>query len=183
MKERPVLFNTAMVQAVLEDRKFHTRRVIKPQPDEDGLVKEMSTGKYYDTSCREYKCPYGKKDDLLWVRETLKVYDDWNIIYKADIMSYLDYPNMLWKPSIFMPKKYARIWLKIKDIRVEWIQDITEEDALSEGIPIASINKSPVQEFQYLWDSINGKPRKNGVDISWEANPYVWVVEFERIIK
>lgn len=160
------------------------------------------------------KCPYGKVGDELWVRETFspaksltsssdETQYTLGYIYKADEgveVPFFNY-NQKWKPSIFMPREASRIQLRITDIRVERLQDISEEDAVSEGIesfygsrPL-SINDCwkfygknakggtdiASKSFQSLWDSINGEPRKDGKDISWNANPWVWVVEFEKI--
>lgn len=106
------------------------------------------------------------------------------------------------RPSIFMPKWATRLWLRVTAIRVERLQDISEEDAEKEGVEHNTLDGVPipdeyykypieryedgfpafsaVESFETLWDSINGKPRKDGKDISWAANPWVWVIEFER---
>ena len=196
IKERPILFSTDMVQALLEGRKTQTRRIIKPQPlklleisNDDGFNRPVFEYYRFDSPEKGWsvvapKCPYGWPGDVLWVREsfTAKRYD-WQdllsrgsrmgITYKAD-NHYPDKP-LKWKPSIHMPKKAARIWLKVTDVRVERVQDITEEDGKDEGSPL---ELSPCNWhhhydwFKNLWNKING-------DESWKANPWVWVVDFE----
>lgn len=176
--DRPILFSTPMVKAIIDGKKTQTRRVIKnqglygapksfkayPYKDDETLKDKFG----FQSDDGEWVCPFGKPGDLLWVRETFKEYDDWHIVYKAEDELNQEYPNMPWKPSIFMPKKYARIWLKITDIRVERVHDISEKDAIAEGIENST-------KFKSLWDLIN---KKRGY--GWDRNPYVWVVEFER---
>lgn len=190
MKEKPILFNTEMVKAVLADRKTQTRRVIKNACDiiQDWDDKDKSYGPYYEDQYGDFHksieaCPYGQIGSVLWVRETFAFYGD-------DIQGVVHYKathqceGSGWKPSIFMPKKYCRIWLEIIDIRVERVQDIGEKDAESEGIqflrnaPDVDEALSAKQLFECLWDSIN---EKRGY--SWESNPWVWTVEFKRIDK
>lgn len=173
MKERPILFSAPMVRAILEGRKTMTRRVIKPQRSEWALVE----------GCQEkiLSCPYGQVGDRLWVKETFRTdaYIDERVEYRAtptveaQVESYDPMPK--WKPSIFMPRKHSRITLEITGIRVERLKDITEEDAIREGINNMGSVMRHVGFFQDLWESINGPD-------SWEANPWVWVVEFKRII-
>ena len=148
MKEIPILFSTPMVQAILEDRKFMTRRVIKPQPL---WVADPSTPfKTPDADPKGIiKCPYGQPGDRLWVRETWckNYYHEYgNHYYRADGET-IQVPlttggttefgiadGLHWKPSIHMPKIAARIWLEVVSVRVERLQDITEEDARLEGV-------------------------------------------------
>jgi len=194
MKERPILFNSDMVNAILEGRKFQTRRVIKtPEPflNRD-LVEKISVflpkelGCFFKTRSEAKlfaKCPYGKVGDQLWVKETWATglfYDDLkpsdlsgeeNIIYRADEP---DLKVGRWRPNIFMPRWASRIQLEITDIRVERLNDIKESDCLAEGVgsPITRDCKKP--KFMQLWESINGKG-------SWDENPWVWVVEFKKL--
>lgn len=145
--------------------------------------------------------PYGRIGDVLWVRETFakcigrkeitpsemaNAYE-WNpnrfIVYKADSKedTHPDHPEWgkkSWKPSIHMPKSAARIWLRISNIRVERLQDISREDAIAEGIvpDRADIPFKPQSKFFHLWESINGEQ-------SLINNPWVWVIEFYRIEK
>lgn len=162
MKERPILFSGAMVRAILDGSKTQTRRVCKldvrggmPQPELDSLLR-----------C----CPYGQPGDRLWVRETwAKTYvrqagAEWFVYATGDNRT--DYGGP-WKPSIHMPRAASRITLEITGVRVERLGEISESDARAEGV-------QSVAEFKELWASINGLG-------SWEANPWVWVVEFRRI--
>lgn len=194
MKYIPILFSTPMVQAILDGRKTQTRRVVKPQPSHNvqwnGFGVSCFTperhiegrGKFPDGSgIKFFKCPYGQVGDILWVRETFKEAPEectWKkYSYKADYISHLAELGK-WKPSLFMPKEACRIFLKITDVRVERLQDISEEDAISEGITYPagfSVEEDfPSLIFSELWESINGLE-------SWDANPWVWVIEFERI--
>jgi len=198
MKDHPILFSTAMVKAILDGNKTMTRRIIKNQDltgaprggfnaysyqDEETLKDKIG----FESDDDSWVSPYGAPGDLLWVRETWRksspIEKD-QVYYRAGTSGATD---MKWKPSIFMPKKFCRIWLKNKDIRVERLQDISEEDAIKEGCEIGHgiDDSSPFfakDAFETLWDSINGHPRKDGKDISWSANPWVWVVDFERVV-
>ena len=197
--EHPILFSTDMVKAILEGRKTQTRRTVKPQPAD---IDEMGLGISGDKAaiqCNELqkviKCPYGKKGDLLWVRETFTILEpehcmggmDSRFVFKANTdmdsdearKEYIErgYPYQ-WRPSIHMPKAAARIWLQVEDITVERVQNISGEDAIAEGIkPTPHLSKLPMQykaivDFGKLWRTINGKE-------SWNANPFVWVVKFK----
>lgn len=210
MKERPILFNSEMVRATLDDRKSHTRRVVKKYPAgcidrvmaKDGscdikFIRVHTFGNLHAglSVTKWIKCPYGKPGDHLWVRETFSFYDSAN----TEVQYRADYPNWRpggWKPSIHMPRWASRITLEIVNVRVERVQDITEEDALAEGIeqtdwayscePYRNYNhpkmmtgrncSTPIMSFSTLWDSIN---KKRG--FGWQINPWVWVVEFKRI--
>ena len=177
-----------MVRALLDGRKTQTRRVIKPQPS---MVDEVGAWDGNGWPYSLISCPYGQPGDLLWVRESFC--PDWTneIIHKADDSTgtgarkagYAKEPK--YKPSIHMPRKYSRITLRIKDIRVERVQDISGADSFLEGAgsPVGTpLRYGSVTEdwnrraFSSLWDSINYK-RGYG----WGSNPWVWVVEFEVI--
>lgn len=192
MKEHPILFSTSMVKAILSGQKTMTRRVIKNSLISPKFISGdwIETGND-DTRHFYLKCPYGKIDDLLWVRETFCILPEEpvRILFKEKDQRLFDLtksnskkPHLYqWKPSIHMFKKYARIWLKIKDIRVERLQDITEEDAMDEGITLPKFfdpqeeQPEPSLLFRGLWDSIN-KERGYG----WDTNPWVWVIEYEK---
>lgn len=137
------------------------------------------------------KCPYGQPGDLLWVRENwasskaLDKVKPSNILsgfpceYQAGGTSLMNYNELIdrgrWRPSIHMPKHAARIWLKVKDVRVERVQNISEEDAKAEGVKQYATKPDWMAAkfgFEILWGNINGQE-------SWDANPWVWVVEFE----
>lgn len=190
-RELPIIFSGPMVQALLDGRKTMTRRPIKPQPDEDGICKNLVDGLLYDTSGRIYKLPW-QIGDHLWVKEAfaycpLDFKDTKGYIYKAD-GKYNDYvcPGE-WHNSMFMPRWATRITLEITDIKVERVQDISEEDARKEGCDFddgeppdgygEEDRPTAKQNFMFLWDSIYHK--KPAFD--WPANPWVWVIEFKRI--
>ena len=200
---KPILFNTEMTKALLDGRKTQTRRVMKPQPESveggswfyDGEIygsdESMQSHLFHDVygvKGSPYSSLYPDGGDKLWVRETFCPVDDtefggekW-IDYRATPKYSATHPAgwenlpddedaLKWKPSIHMPKKYSRITLEIKDVRVERIQDISEWDTLTEGLLATSF-----VSFAGLWDSIN---LKRGY--RWDPNPWVWVVEFEKI--
>lgn len=201
--ERPILFSTPMVQAILDGRKTQTRRIVKPQPiidNDSGYVfsgdhkhqfKNDSTHTPWEQRFIEV-CPYGSVGDVLWVRETWNQ-DGNEFFYKADC----DINVVGWKPSIHMPKKACRIFLEITKIRLERLHHIRENDSISEGVRCTGFEPtvghggtslyldylnqkqafwSARESFTSLWKSINGEE-------SWESNPWVWVIEFKRIKK
>ena len=210
MKERPILFSGPMVRAIREGRKTQTRRVVKPQPSPCGLRKlrdadiqatGLDPSLWYgaDPFTEAIKCPYGQPGDRLWVRETWRLldsskecacYDDCQCsqyhgkpIYRANSDS-----DDKWQPSIFMPRWASRITLEIVSVRVERINEITEQDAISDGIECRGGKwgvdgvgvglgwMSPHGAFRELWDSINSS-RGYG----WDSNPWVWVITFKRV--
>lgn len=211
MAIKPILFNTEMVRAILEGRKSCTRRLVKPQPDEKhtyplGFVTDSTEKKEvgcfgfaaneYGGSIQYVKPPYRyAPGDILYVRETWKkatngyyYYEDWQRNDIADVTK--------WKPSIHMPKEAARIWLKVIDVRVERLQEISEDGAVKEGIYVANCKDcnapfgcdacpdegyNEIDEFVELW---NITVKKSDIDrYGWDANPWVWVIEFERCEK
>jgi len=199
-KQKPILFSTEMVRAIIEGRKTQTRRVIKPQPPK-GLKPYQGYPGVID--CRPYQ-----PGCILWVRETWadlhgmgfgndpRTDKPFQFAYAADIIPGSDGDRIRkeygikWKPSIYMPRKAARLFLRAKNVRVERLQDISEEDAIAEGIhwtkegPLhahyldnkldAWLKWLAKEAFASLWNSINAK-RGYG----WETNPWVWVIEFE----
>lgn len=184
----PILFNMKMVRAILDCRKSCTRRIIKPQPQ--GYFEVSEEPLYiYDTDGKQGKItpPY-QPGDILYVRETFIQAAAHIFWYKADDKPWMS-KDLLWKPSIHMPKEAARIWLKVKDVRVEQLQDITGLSIQKEGIeldPNECAGKFDfISElfflFQKLWDSTIKKSDLNRY--GWDANPYVWVIEFERCEK
>jgi len=233
MKDIPILFSTPMVLAILNNEKTNTRRVIKNQPsDEVGeFLRQLWPCKrkqyeYMGDPEQGHEVntkPYAFPGDSFYVRESWNLFlnnegpegytrliqysaDGATIAVPEEHFQWFDEKEKngyLKRPSIFMPKWASRIWLKVKNIRVEKLQDISEEDSLKEGI--RSFTKDGVGfkygldgwhwscqtgspfmcntakiAFELLWDSINGKPRKNGVDISWGANPWTWGIEFQK---
>nr|DAF23431.1 MAG TPA: ASCH domain protein [Caudoviricetes sp.] len=218
MKERPVIFNSEMVRAILDGRKTQTRRTIanvgsdnciplqKPTKTKDGIYTHVMDAPGHDL------CPFGRVGDRLWVREAyqgpLFNFDQMETYledtskferpefceYRADggkTPEYYDADDNLrygWKPSIHMPRWASRITLEITGVRVERLNDISEEDAKAEGVkpagdmlpdypdtfltPKGDFATAKVA-FQRLWQSIYGEE-------SWAVNPWVWVIEFKR---
>lgn len=200
MAIKPILFNTEMVRAILEGRKSCTRRLVKPQPDEKhtyplGFVTDSTEKKEvgcfgfaaneYGGSIQYVKPPYRyAPGDILYVRETWKkapkgyyYYEDWQRNDIADVTK--------WKPSIYMPKEAARIWLKVTDVRVERLQEITIDGIRNEGLSSMAVHAGDMEiameEWKNLWNSTIKKPDIN--HYGWDANPWVWVIEFERCVK
>ncbi len=199
---RPILFNTEMVTAILEDRKTATRRLVKPQPEKDMKYKhdilvmggaKKDHGKF-GFATREwggrimYARPPALVGDILYVRETWSEWTD-GYVYKAWTSPFPQpgrYSDkmMIWHPSIHMPKEAARIWLKVTEVRVERLQEINGQDVLKEGInshvhPEANYFDGNQREmFEELWNSTIKKSELNLY--VWEANPWVWVIEFEK---
>lgn len=171
MKERPIIFSTPMVQAILEGRKSQTRRVVKPQP-----TRLIGTPPNKWPQDYPELCPYGQLSDRLWVRETWANVLFHKMFYKADDDRNLP-KGCKWKPSIHMFKMYARIWLEITNIRVERLQDISEGDAKAEGVEIGSSAMghtfTHIEHYRALWNSINKKKHP------WADNPWVWVINFQ----
>ncbi|MCM1155537.1 MAG: hypothetical protein NC392_09285 [Roseburia sp.] len=222
----PILFNTDMVRAILDGRKTVTRRVIKGYVPDDAVFEYneqtpkgyiSGRGKFWKKECR---LPY-QKGDILYVRETWAhvpcidcnmgqsfgircdehpvYYDDGDSIEEGCFIYRADYPRIqriCWRPSIHMPKEAARIWLKVTDVRVERLQDITSWEAKEEGAGEDCIGMSVcggdckdcsahadnyIPLFKNIWNSTI-----KGCDIGnydWDANPWVWVIEFERCEK
>lgn len=193
MAIKPILFNTEMVRAILDGRKDATRRIVKGFiPDDAVWGYTAFTPKGY-ISCRgTFADGYGEKffklpcepGDILYVRETWKkapngyyYYEDWQRNDIADVTK--------WKPSIHMPKEAARIWLKVTNVRVERLQEITAEGIRNEGISSMAVHVGDMEialkEWENLW---NSTIKKSDLDrYGWNANPWVWVIEFERCEK
>lgn len=191
MKERPIIFSTDMVKAIIDGRKTMTRRVIKlPKTTGQPIVKcedcgdwawQNDKGFWHHLSNLAY--PYGQVGDKLWVKETCDYIfgnDGDYILYKADAdgLKYFEElkkagSKVTWKPSIFMPRDLSRITLEITRVRVERLQDITLQDMIAEGAPYFP---NHIIGFKELWDSLNAKR-----GYSWEENPWVWVIEFKKL--
>lgn len=185
MKERPILFSAPMVRALLAGTKTQTRRVVKPQP-EQGCIGHFGPGNPFIRGERDAtRCPYGQPGDRLWVREAFMHEPAdycWeasvsipcrpaSTVYRADFHE--SQPGEGWKPSIHMPRSLSRILLEVTAVRVEQLQDISESDAMAEGC--YTDPACPAYDaYRSLWEQINGPG-------SWDANPWVWVVEFKRV--
>lgn len=187
MNVKPMLFNTEMVQAILNGIKTCTRRVLK-HPFE-----VHPNGYITKPRGNERLCPYippYQPGDILYVRETWCKGSYGNekekYYYKADDNNFF----CTWHPSIHMPKEAARIWLKVMNVRVERLQDITDDGAKAEGANWKNgknvgweekMRRTAVERFAEIW---NSTIKKSDLDrYGWNANPYVWVIEFERCEK
>lgn len=238
---KPILFSTAMVQAIMAGNKTQTRRAVKPQPKIFGDIYKEASKCYlrvgamlYWQDATETKCPYGQPGDVLWVREehyrwgiwvrdglTKKGNPKWRFKALADDVEYVDTmkvdfrksrdkqspgkPQWYKRLARFMPRSACRLFLKITDIRVERLQEINEADTIAEGLKILSKDYGKTYKYgiadadglpgnddhgwhwpewevnhldavKKLWTKINGPE-------SWEANPWVWVVSFQKTEK
>ena len=190
MTERPMLFSAPMVCALLAGSKTQTRRALKARALE-GVSDPAGFVPQFVADAENRMCPYGKPGNNLWVREAWAAWaphpdndDTDSVIYRATDGRVPE----RWKPSIHMPRWASRITLEITGVRVERLKDITEADAVAEGIERrasgfawytgrdakTSYTTNPITSYSSLWESINGAG-------SWDANPWVWVVEFRRV--
>lgn len=221
MRERPIIFSTPMVKAILEGRKTQTRRIVKPTKDKFfgcelspcELSGEINWGDHINSF-------YGTVGDILWVRENWRVSKKHDSVRPIDLpfdrgltIAYAaggsrahngdgiyvnddNYPQEVpdWlgkiRPSIHIPRSAARIFLEVTDVRIEKLQDISEADAIAEGIEdrygsdhcrwriygkADTFTSAPESSYESLWESINGAG-------SWDLNPFVWVISFKRIV-
>ena len=208
MPIKPILFNTEMVQVILDGRKTCTRRLVKFLPGENsqwtGYIKDglmLYNGR--NEPCIR-KVPY-QPGDIMYVRET------WQYLYELDgneqiiegtgkyyyaatdtipFDTYVDasgvtHERVPWHPSIHMPKEAARIWLKVTDVKVERLQDITSEQIYKEGVEVEEPYVLNGEEKRYAFSSLwNSTIKKSDLDRhGWDASPWVWVIEFERCEK
>ncbi|EAA3386667.1 hypothetical protein DPD26_19050 [Salmonella enterica subsp. diarizonae] len=203
MKERGMIFNAEMVNAILSGRKTQTRRPIKWKQTRFTEIAERDDGSLWPWAedCERggdiwFACPYGEIGDRIWVRETFRVHsratDVATLVYRASVRnSWTEQTHRVpvavcnkpatpekWTPSIHMPRWASRITLEITDVRVERLRGLSEEDAKSEGIIPSAGGVLPGWEyrinFRDLWMDIYGTD-------NWEANPWVWVIEFKRV--
>jgi hypothetical protein len=206
MKERPILFSAPMVRAILDGTKTQTRRVVKPQPAPnkahdggtvwvagDGI--HVPVGSVGHLSLREkqgLRCPYGQPGDRLWVREAWRapsscnhlpprsISDSEGVRFIADEIFGADAGFGKARRGMFMPRWASRITLEVTGVRVERLLDISDSDAWGEGIDFEAYTAAggckdaPRVAFGDLWERINGPG-------SWEANPWVWVVQFKKV--
>lgn len=208
MAIKQILFNTDMVRAILDGRKNCTRRVVKPQWEECQHCKYVHNEWIYDKLAEnvycarcgyplvpERKAPY-QPGDILYVREIWgEGYEDGTYIYKAsDKLAnhpmFKESSKRLYHPSIHMPKEAARIWLKVTDVMVERLQDITDDGSKAEGANWKNgknvgveekMRRTAVERFAEIWDSTI---KKSDLDrYGWQANPWVWAISFERCKK
>lgn len=197
MTERPILFSSSMVRAILDGRKTVTRRIVHGQRAMSSTAVRFefpgsrAGWAANDAAVRDgwrdmLRCPYGAPGDRLWVRETWAPFrryepglgvayaascDDGEFDYWTADGAIERLKIKRWKPSIHMPRWASRITLIVIDVRVERLHDITEQDAIAEGVDEVGF---PRETFASLWDGINGKRAP------WKSNPWVWRVEFRR---
>lgn len=191
VKCRPILFSAPMVRAILDGTKTQTRRIVKSTTECAGPINPAYIERWKDDKGWAQVCPFGKVGDRLWVRETWGLWDTLpsdgpngaRVFYRATDGERRDLRSQLWRPSIHMPRWASRITLEIVDVRVERLQDISEADALAEGVdlsgPVGNVRaalESGSARYHYanLWESINGAG-------AWANNPWVWVLGFKRI--
>jgi len=186
MNERPILFSTPMVKAILDGRKTMTRRIVKPQPQYGVSQCPYVKSGWAESNDNKKSCScvpvqsYGQVGYRLWVRETWALS---NGIYYY--LANRESPIVeKWKPSIFMPRCASRITLEITNVRVERLQDISAPDCVNEGINTQGpydvaiydeFSSHSIAQFAYLWDSINSKK------YPWASNPWVFAIEFKRV--
>lgn len=204
MAIKPILFNTEMVRGILDGRKGATRRIVKGYiPDDAVWGYTAFTPKGY-ISCRgTFADGYGEKffklpcepGDILYVRETWHKYtkrigkgESCRLAefygYKASVANSEDAEEP-WRPSTQMPKEAARIWLKVTDVRVERLQEITSEQIYREGVEVEYPHVLNGEEKRYAFSTLwNSTIKKSDLDrYGWNASPWVWVIEFERCEK
>ncbi|MDN0033284.1 hypothetical protein QVN85_10250 [Oscillibacter valericigenes] len=204
---KPVLFNTEMTQAIMAGRKNTTRRVIKPQPKSpivrqpDGSFREIMP---CANGVRVF-VPRFKVGDVLYIRETWQfipcrdcgpelcsevptVFEDKESTSKGCFIYRANYPEAMyvkWKPSIFMPRQAARTFLRVIDARVEQLQDIDAQGIRKEGLASMAAHagdmRIAIAEWQLVWDRTMTRAAR--ALYGWEANPWIWVYEFQKISK
>lgn len=198
MTERPILMSGAMVRAILAGDKTQTRRAVRPQP----FWHDIGTGQPTQGSVDGYlrPCPYGAPGDRLWVRETFHPGETLTL-YRATDGDAAILDDSHWRPSIFMPRSRSRITLAIESVRVERVQAISDADIAAEGVTAEAVEslwegatrkqrwaalpgfnepgvtfrtQPPRALWQLGWTLINGRA-------SWDANPWVWAIDFRRV--
>lgn len=193
-RELPILFNTEMVRAILDGRKKCTRRIVKIpnyiNQQDDGLYTLFAEGTCYENQHFEEIVQYLKKPyqpgDILYGRETwghpISLNSDKQYVFRADKIAESGFKNdsHIWYPSIHMPKEAARIWLKVTDVRVERLQDITSEQIGREGVEVEYPHVLNGEEKRYAFSNLwNSTIKKSDIDrYGWDASPWVWVIEF-----
>lgn len=203
MKERPILFSSAMVRAILAGRKTQTRRSVATRrvlqfiggrgeetdpdkwgwffdgPDHHGyMVLGRGHNERRDHGMVSIPCPHGEPGDRLWVRETWRssLSDERTIHYAASLSDYDRKEKGPWRPSIFMPRWASRITLEITEVRVQRLQEISEDDAWSEGVDEIKVKIPTARDaFRLLWNDINI------ARAPWAFNPWIWAISFRRL--
>ena len=197
MKETGLMFKAPLVRAILEGRKTQTRRVVKRLPlriNRDANAMEIDVANIENGEfAKRVPCPMGQPGDRIYVRETFSQHPEWGqLAFRADGEEFEDADGWLWEPkwmpSIHMPKDLARIWLEVTGVRVHVLQDISNEDAIAEGVNRIAHGREgsyysairneqhpknwicPDDAFRELWESTGG---------DWDANPWVWAIDFK----
>lgn len=196
VRERPIIFGAESVRAILDGAKTQTRRVIR-KPERLGCVTGHAC---FGCDCHgivfEQLCPYGTEGDRLWVREPfLRSPDGAEIEYVAacgtGLHGDLIEAGWQWRPPMFLRRDHARLTLEITEVRVQRLREITEEDAIAEGVVawreanwerLSDADRlgaagCPIECFALGWDSINGKR----AGCAWADNPWVWAISFSRV--
>lgn len=203
VKERPILLSGKWIKTIMQGRKTQTRRPCF-RDEAEYHCPWLVEGKYWQDGDEYLRCPFGKKGDRLWVRETwslIKGYEDydthsvesfdewngplpdhrpsgWSVVYHADWGDNYDHPNdrlFRWRPSIHMPRWASRITLEVVKVWVERVQDCSEADALAEGVQPGTIPAYDI--YAKGWNQTYGMKLGQG----WELNPWVWVIEFKHL--
>lgn len=191
MNDRPIIFTSESVRAILEGRKTQTRRIVKPQPPAGSVSPHYENGWWMwrkwtpegrahginSTRHGDQRSPYGEDGDRLWVRETWQhdaLHDD-KIYYRADRFAETVFDK--WRSSMMMPRSASRIMLEVINVRIERLQDISDNDARDEGVSPKHYNSRADHRDAYidLWESINAKRAP------WASNPWVWVINFKKL--
>jgi hypothetical protein len=199
--EHPIIFNEWSIQRILEGEKTQTRRVVRPQPADGVECIRHVKGDFWQANemCSEWdptlwqsKCPYGTPGDVLWVREAFRLPADndgketpkeqvqrgVNCWYYEATEEYTFLPGADWgrlRPAIHMPRELCRLRLRVEDVRVERVQEISGKDARAEGcLPDTQSDGAARLELFHKWEDIHGEG-------AWERNDWVWVITFSRI--
>ena len=188
---KPILFNTDMVRAILEGRKTVTRRVVKPQPPVTAHIAKVRNDYgwsfWEDDPQKHYMKPPYRPGDILWVKETWRA-GPGQYLYRAWAGAGMEPDKqdaamremgLKWRPSIHMPREAARIFLRVTDVRVERLDDMTTDDVFMEGVFPTRTYEHIRDRWHQVWNSTI-KP-KDRTTYGWEANPWVWVIRFDRI--
>jgi len=204
VNEHPIIFNEWSINRILAGEKTQTRRIVKPQPHEDveAIHQDTRQGDYWfagtmnsewDPVLWQEKSPYGQPGDVLWVREAFRLIESCDPLPPSEAGGPVKYcadgwvntgKGLAWgkkRPSIHMPKELCRLRLRVEDVRVERVKQISRDDALAEGIKASDYEGNSVRFEDDLRLQFADKWRKIHGDGAWDRNDWVWVIEFSRI--